>query len=109
MMHDGRKRAGSSVLCSIEEQAMKRVVLTVVVAAFSGSAFAAADCKRHPKNEWMSEADAKAKIQAQGYRINKFKVDGNCYEIYGTNSAGKKAEIYFDTKTLEVVKAEIEK
>ena len=56
----------------------------------------------------MSEADAKARIQAQGYTIKKFKVDGNCYEIYGINKDGKKAEIYYDVKTL-VVKTEIEK
>jgi len=44
---------------------------------------------------------------AQGYKIDKFKIDGNCYEIYGSNKDGKKVEIYFDTKTLAVVKAEI--
>jgi len=37
------------------------------------------------------------------------KVDGNCYEIYGLDKDGNKAEVYFDTKTLAVVKAEIKK
>lgn len=73
------------------------------------AAWAKADCKANPKAEWMSETDAKAKIEAQGYKIAKFKVDGNCYEIYGTNKDGKKVEIYFDTKSLDVVKSEIEK
>ena len=84
---------------------------TLFVAALlaSGSALAGADCPKYPKNEWLTEADAKAKIEAQGYTINKFKVDGNCYEIYGKNKDGKKVEIYFDTKSLDVVKAEIEK
>ena len=50
-----------------------------------------------------------AKIVGQGYSIKIFKVSGNCYEIYGTNKEGKKAEIYYDTKTLDVVKSEIEK
>ena len=53
--------------------------------------------------------DAKTKIAAMGYAINVFKVDGNCYEIYGTNKAGKKVEIYYDTKTLDVVKMETQK
>jgi len=57
----------------------------------------------------MKEADAKAKIQAQGYAIDKFKVSGNCYEIYGKNKEGKTVEIYYDAKTLEPVKSEIEK
>jgi len=91
---------------------MKPLVSAAVLGAaclFSVHAFAKADCKAYPKSEWMSEADAKAKILAQGYTINKFKVDGNCYEIYGKNKEGKKVEIYYDAKTLEPVKSEIEK
>ncbi|MGM9487453.1 PepSY domain-containing protein [Ideonella sp. YS5] len=83
--------------------------LSLAAAALPITASAKADCTAHPKAEWMSEADAKAKIVAQGYTINKFKVDGHCYEIYGKNKDGKKVEIYFDTKTLDVVKSEIEK
>jgi hypothetical protein len=86
-----------------------KLLVAVLAAALSTAAFAKADCKAYPKSEWMKEADAKAKIEAQGYTINKFKVDGNCYEIYGKNKEGKKVEIYFDAKTLDVVKSEIEK
>jgi hypothetical protein len=86
---------------------------TVVATCVAGmllpaAAFASANCKANPKAEWMSESDAKAKIQAQGYKIDKFKIDGNCYEIYGHNKEGKKVEIYYDTKTLAVVKSEID-
>lgn len=91
---------------------MKPIISVAVLGAactFSALAFAKADCKAYPKAEWMSEAEAKAKIQAQGYTIGKFKVDGNCYEIYGKNKEGKKVEIYYDAKTLEPVKTEIEK
>ena len=73
------------------------------------AAWAGANCKAHPKAEWMKESEAQAKIVAEGYAISKFKVDGNCYEIYGTNKAGKKVEIYYDTKTLDVVKMETQK
>jgi len=89
---------------------MKRFIPIAVLslAVFgSGAALAKADCKAYPKNEWMDAGEAKAKIQSQGYTIKKFKVDGNCYEIYGTNKDGKKVEIYFDAKTLEPVKSEV--
>jgi hypothetical protein len=89
---------------------MKHIALVAtlgVLATSSGIVSAKADCKAWPKAEWMKEADAKAKIESQGYRIEKFKVDGNCYEIYGTNKEGKKVEIYYDAKTLEPVKTEI--
>jgi hypothetical protein len=88
---------------------MKTAAFIVALALTSTTAFAGAKCEKHPKDQWMKEADAKAKIAEQGYNIKKFKVDGNCYEIYGTNKEGKKAEVYFDTKTLAVVKAEIGK
>ena len=88
---------------------MKRTMLVIAFALASTTAFAGAKCEKHPKNEWIKEVDAKTKIAEQGYNIKKFKVDGNCYEIYGTNKEGKKAEVYFDTKTLAVVKSEIGK
>ena len=88
---------------------MIRFALGVVCIACAAptAAFAGANCKANPKAEWLSEADAKAKIEAAGYKIDKFKIDGNCYEIYGSNKDGKKVEIYFDTRTLDVVKAEV--
>ena len=91
---------------------MKQIIFFVVlsaVATLSTNAAAKADCRAYPKAEWMNEADAKAKIEAQGYTINKFQVAGNCYEIYGKNKEGKKVEIYYDAKSLEPVKSEIEK
>lgn len=81
----------------------------IVLCVAAGGAYASAKCPKYPKSEWMPEKDAKAKIEAQGYKIRKFKIDGNCYEIYGTNKDGKKAEVYFDAKTLDIVKAEIGK
>ncbi len=88
---------------------MLKLTLAVLAAACSASAFAGANCTAHPKSEWIPEAEAQAKIKDQGYTIKKFKVDGHCYEIYDTNKDGKKVEIYYDTKTLAVVKSEIEK
>lgn len=87
---------------------MQKFVLVFLVGV-SGTVFAAAKCEKHPKEEWMKQDEAKAKLESQGYKIRKFKVDGNCYEIYGHDKGGKKVEIYFDTKTLDVVKTQIEK
>lgn len=72
-------------------------------------AFAGANCPSYPKEDWASEDTLKEGLAAEGYTIKKFKIDGNCYEIYGRNKEGKKVEIYFDMKTLAIIKAEIEK
>jgi len=89
---------------------MRRALLVLTATLFlTSTAWASAKCDKHPKDEWLPQAEAKAKIEAQGYKISKFKVDGNCYEIYGLDKDSNKAEVYFDTKTLAVVKAEIKK
>lgn len=82
-----------------------RSLLTAVLFVSASNAFAAADCKSYPKEEWASEDTLKEALEAEGYTIKKFKVDGNCYEIYGRSKEGKKVEIYFDMKTLAIVKA----
>lgn len=87
---------------------MKKITIAWLALFAPTLALADADCTAHPKEEWKTEAEARAKFEAEGYSINKFKVSGNCYEIYGKTRDGKKAEIYFDTKTLEVVKSEID-
>jgi hypothetical protein len=83
-------------------------VVASVLLVMPTIALAGADCVANPKADWKTEAEARAKFEGDGYTIKKFKVDGNCYEIYGFTKEGKKAEIYFDTKTLEIVKSEID-
>ena len=87
---------------------MKKTVFSIMLALgllASNAALAAADCKSYPKEEWASEDTLKEAMEAEGYTIKKFKIDGNCYEIYGRSKEGKKVEIYFDMKTLAIVKA----
>jgi hypothetical protein len=57
----------------------------------------------------MSVLDLQKRIVNEyGFSIAKFKVDDECYEIYGweTDENGKeqKIEVYFDAKTGDIVK-----
>ncbi|MBA4708088.1 PepSY domain-containing protein [Aquitalea sp. FJL05] len=88
---------------------MKKLLLTALFAAFAAPAvFAGAKCETHPKSEWIKQEDFKKQLEGQGYKIDKFKVSGQCYEIYGKNKDDKKVEIYFDTKTGKPVKSEVQ-
>lgn len=81
------------------------VLLTLFVSGLSLSdAHAAADCKKHPKEEWMKEADLKKRLEDEGFKIKNFKIDGDCYEAYGRDKDGKKLEIYYDMKDGSIVK-----
>lgn len=85
---------------------MKTLIVSALLLAVSGVALASPACTS-PKEKWMPEASFKKDLEAKGYQIKNFKVtSGNCYEIYGTNKAGKKVEIYFDPETAKVLKSE---
>lgn len=85
-----------------------KFLLTLTLLSLSTQVMAKKNCTNEPKDMWMSEADFKAKVEKDGYKITKFKQPGTCYEIYGTNSKGQKVEIYFNPVTLDIVKSEIE-
>lgn len=92
---------------------MKNVIkgLAISMLALSSQVvFAAADCPKAPKEQWMSELEIQKKIVNEyGFSIKKFKIDGDCYEIYGytyENGADQptRAEIYFNPVTGAIVK-----
>ena len=74
----------------------------------STAALAAPNCTAEPKAKWMTEEAMKAKVAEMGYKdIRTFKTSGNCYEIYGFTKDGKKAEVYFNPVSGEVVQSKI--
>jgi hypothetical protein len=66
----------------------------------SGAAFGGESCSV-PKAEWQPEQALRQKLENQGWKINRIKIDEGCYEVYGTDGKGQRAETYFNPKTLE--------
>lgn len=87
---------------------------SLVLAALAGSILAAApalaspECTTEAKDKWLTEDAMKAKATELGYKAEVFKVEGNCYEIYGYNKDGKQVEVYFNPVSGAVVEEEIE-
>ena len=84
---------------------MKTLVLLSAFLLSSTPAWARKSCTDQPKAKWMSEQDFKKKVEAEGYKIRKFKQPGTCYEIYGTDKDGRSVEIYFDPTDGKIVKS----
>ena len=88
------------------------IVLSITL--FSSTLYAGADCPEAPKSEWMSKFSMQKKIiNEYGFAIKKFKIDGDCYEIYGweVDKNGKetqKIEVYFNPVNGEIVKKEVD-
>lgn len=81
---------------------MKLIAAFAVIAATPALAFASPSCTTEPKSKWMSEDAMKAKIDALGYKVKTFENTGNCYEIYGKDKGGKRAEVYFNPVSGEI-------
>ncbi len=85
---------------------MKKLILSAVLFSTLGvGAAMAKDMCSVPKAEWQPKETLQQKLEGEGWKIKKIKVDEGCYEVYATNADGKRMESYFDPKTLEVVKA----
>lgn len=83
---------------------MYRVLIACLLIAISAPAFAAVQCTREPREKWLPEARMKQIIADLGHKIAVFKVSaGNCYEIYGRDSAGRRIEIYFNPVDGQIV------
>ena len=51
----------------------------------------------------------KEKIATMGYHdIKVFKTGGNCYEIYGRDAQGHKAEVYFNPDDGSIVECNVD-
>jgi hypothetical protein len=73
-------------------------------AAFAFSVPAAATGKMScsaPQAKWKSRTALEAKLRKQGWKVAKSKVDGGCYEVYGTDPKGNRVEAYFHPVSFE--------
>jgi len=71
------------------------------LAASPASATGKVKCEAGPQSGWKSRDVLETKLKKQGWQIRKSKVDGGCYEVYGTTPEGVKVEAYFHPVTLE--------
>lgn len=85
------------------------LALLTLTGLFSLSAYADPLCSRAPEAQWQPMGKLQQQLLADGYRIKILKkTKTGCYELYGKNKAGKKAEIYYNPVDLSVVKQDIE-
>ncbi len=82
-----------------------KLVSVLGLIAMASGVHASTQCTQEPKSKWMSESAMQDKVKQAGYQIKTFKVSGSCYEIYGTDKDGKKAEVYFNPVDGAIVKS----
>lgn len=71
----------------------------------SGSVFATglATCDSGPKASWQPQEKLEKMLVGKGWRINRIKEDGGCYEVYAIDEKSQRVEAYFHPNTLAPV------
>lgn len=84
---------------------MKRLIVTALLAAFVGATFAHGNvsCPAMPKEEKKLQTDLQKKLESEGWKVRKVQNYNGCYEVYGFDAQGRKAEAFFNPKTFERV------
>jgi hypothetical protein len=58
-------------------------------------------CEPVDKANWIEEAALEEKLASAGWTVRRMKVDGGCWEVYGTTPEGERVEAYFHPATGE--------
>lgn len=77
------------------------VVLSMGLAAVPASA--KEDCDA-PVSRWQTREALRQWAAAQGWQIQRLKIDDGCYEIRGTDAAGRPFKAKIEPETLKVLK-----
>lgn len=88
-----------------------KLLATLALTLATSAAFAHGNvsCPAMPKEEKKPQMELQKKLEAEGWKVRKVKDYNGCYEVYGIDADGKKAEVFFNPKTFERVAAEGEK
>lgn len=86
------------------------LVFAVGVIGALSPALAGPTCTHEPQEKWLGSDQMKERIAKMGYRnIRTFKTtSGNCYEIYGFDSEGRRVEVYFNPVDGQIVREKVE-
>ncbi len=88
---------------------MKKIISVLTLAALlqASAAMADDDCLV-PMTKWQPrEAVARLAVE-NGWTVRRIKIDDGCYEIVGTDAAGRKIEVRVHPGTLAVMRLEFE-
>jgi hypothetical protein len=87
------------------------IVTAFLLLSTAGAAFAhgKVSCPGVAKEEMKPQMELQKKLEAEGWKVRKVKNYQNCYEVYGFDDKGKKAEAFFNPNTFERVLPDDEK
>lgn len=83
--------------------ALRHGLLAVSLGLSVPASWAEDDCDA-PLNRWQTREAVRQMAAAQGWQIQRLKIDDGCYEIRGTDAQGRDFKAKIDPETLKVLK-----
>ena len=78
-------------------------LLTLMLSLLALPALADDDCDA-PLHRWQSREAVHQMAAAQGWHIQRLKIDDGCYDIRGTDAQGRSFKARIDPETLKVLR-----
>ena len=73
-----------------------------ILAIVSMPALAAqSSCSSAPKSQWQPQSKLETILKNQGLKVLKVKVENGCYEVYATDTGGKRVNLAYNAETLQ--------
>lgn len=85
----------------------KPVILSLAL-LLVGTPLLADDKCNDPVADWQPRENLRQKLEAEGWTVDRIKVDDGCYEVKGRPAEGYRAEGYFSPASLKLIKLERE-
>jgi len=87
---------------------MRKIAIFTVAAVTFGAASAQADslgkpCTSAPEAQWLPMAQLQAKVEAQGYKVQKAKLKNACGELYTLDKNGNRVELFVDPTNGQII------
>jgi hypothetical protein len=97
------RRSSSKLPFSMPAPVGATAVLSFVLAPAVAFGTGLATCDSGPQEQWQPQAALEKQLVAKGWKVNRIKIDGGCYEVYAIDENGKRVEAYFHPETLAPV------
>ena len=75
--------------------------LLATLAATPAAATGRMTCDAGPQSGWRTQDQLVETLTRQGWQVRRTKIDGGCYEVYGTTPQGDRVEAYFHPVTFQ--------
>ncbi|HNT39680.1 MAG TPA: PepSY domain-containing protein [Rubrivivax sp.] len=82
---------------------VRRFALPLILTLAAAPTLAADDCAV-PLAQWQPREAVRQKAAAQGWKLERLKVDDGCYDVRGRDETGRAFKAKLDPHTLEIVK-----